>query len=378
MRKMGSFIAALSLAMAVLTGCGGNATSGEANGDTLKIGLAAPLTGASAQDGESIKKGAELAIKLANEAGGIDGKKLALAAEDDKGDPKEATTVANKLASNKSILAVVGHFNSSATLAGAPVYNKSKVVEISPGSSSPKVSEAGEYTFRVITTDAFQGDYMAKWTKEEGFKKVAILYEQTDYGVGLEEVYRKAAEANGIQIVASEAYTAGQTKDFAAILTKVKEQQPDALFIGGLYNEAAIIAKQSKQLGLTVPFLGVDGLFSDALIKLGGDAVEGFLLPGFFNVDSEIKETKDFVEAYKEAYNESPGTYAAYAFDATNILIEAIKANGADREKVKEYLTTLKGYQGATGVHTFDENGDVLKDPEKLVVKDGKFQTYKK
>ncbi|MFC3345763.1 ABC transporter substrate-binding protein [Paenibacillus abyssi] len=251
-------------------------------------------------------------------------------------------------------------------------------MQVSPGSSSPKVSEAGDYTFRVITTDAFQGDFVAQWTQEEGFKKVAIIYEQTDYGVGLAEVYQKAAESYGIEIVGSEAYTAGQTKDFASILTKIKNNQPDAIFIGGLYNEAALIAKQAQQQGLSLPFLGVDALFSDALINLGGDAVEGFLLPGFFNVDSDNEKTKAFVDAYTAEYNEVPGTYAAYAFDATNIIAEAIKNNGADREKVQEYLSTLKGYEGVTGVNDFDENGDVLKNPEKLIVQDGKFQTYTK
>ncbi|KIL35765.1 branched-chain amino acid ABC transporter substrate-binding protein [Cohnella kolymensis] len=376
MKKGLKLLAAISVAAFAITGCSAN--SGGGSSDTLKIGLAAPLSGASAQDGESIKKGVELAIKLANDAGGIDGKQLSLTALDDKGDPKEATNVANKLASDKSVLAVVGHFNSSATLAGAPVYNRNKIVEVSPGSSSPKVTDAGDYTFRVITTDAFQGEFVAKWTKEEGLNKVAILYEQTDYGVGLADVYQKAAEANGIQIVASEAYTAGQTKDFASVLTKIKEKQPNAIFIGGLYNEAALIAKQAKQQGIQVPFLGVDALFSDALIKLGGDAVEGFLIPGFFNPNSDAAETKKFVDAYKAAHNSDPGTYAAYAFDATNIIIESIKKNGADREKIQQYMSSLKGFKGATGVNDFDEKGDVLKNPEKLIVKDGKFQPYKK
>jgi branched-chain amino acid transport system substrate-binding protein len=138
-----------------------------------------------------------------------------------------------------------------------------------------------------------------------------------------------------------------------------------------------LIAKQSKQLGLDVRFIGVDSLYSDALIKLGGDAVEGVMLPGFFNPNSQNEKTKEFVEAYKKVYNEEPGTYAAYTFDATSIVLEAIKQKGANREAIKEYLTTLKGYKGATGVHDFDPNGDVLKEPERLVVKDGKFQPYK-
>jgi branched-chain amino acid transport system substrate-binding protein len=367
------------LVAVLVAGCGnkGASTTGSSNNGSLKIGLAAPLSGSSAEYGEQFKKGAELAVKLANDTGGINGKKVELVIQDDKGDPKEAVNTANKFASDKSIVAVIGHFNSSATLAAAPIYNKNKVVEISPSSSSPKVTDAGEYTFRVITTDAFQAQYVADWTKEEGFKKVAIVYEQTDFGVGLSDVYSKAAKENGIKVVANEAYVAGQTKDFASILTKIKEKQPELLFIGGLYNEAALIAKQAKQLGVHVKFIGVDSLYSDALVKLGGDAVEGTMLIGFFNPNSENEKTKEFVQAYKKAYGEEPGTYAAYTFDATSIILEAIKQKGADRESIKEYLTTLKGYKGATGVHDFDPNGDVLKEPEKLVVKDGKFQPYK-
>ncbi|MFY0543826.1 ABC transporter substrate-binding protein [Brevibacillus sp. H7] len=379
MRKFMQGFAVFSLMTALVTGCGngGSSTTGSSNNESVKIGLAAPLSGSSAEYGEQFKKGAELAVKLVNDAGGINGKKVELDIQDDKGDPKEAANTANKFASDKSILAVVGHFNSSATLAAAPIYNKNKMVEISPSSSSPKVTDAGEYTFRVITTDAFQAQYVADWTKEEGFKKAAIIYEQTDFGLGLSDVYSKAAKENGIEIVANEAYVAGQTKDFASILTKIKEKQPELLFIGGLYNEAALIAKQSKQLGLDVRFIGVDSLYSDALIKLGGDAVEGVMLPGFFNPNSQNEKTKEFVEAYKKVYNEEPGTYAAYTFDATTIVLEAIKQKGANRETIKEYLTTLKGYKGATGVHDFDPNGDVLKEPERLVVKDGKFQPYK-
>lgn len=378
-----SVLAAFSLMTTILTGCGSSgenkaAGEGAASGDTLKIGFAGPLSGASAQDGQSIKKGIELAIKLANDAGGVNGKKIELVAQDDKTDPKEAAIVANKLATDPSILAVVGHFNSSATLAGAPIYNKNEVVQISPGSSSPAVTDAGPYTFRVITTDAYQGEYVAKWTQEEGFKKIAIIYENTDYGLGLADVYKKAVEKNGGQIVASESYILGQTKDFSASLTKIKQQNPDLLFIGGLYNEAALIAKQAKALGLNVPFMGVDGLYSDALIQLGGEAVEGFMLPGFFNTESTNPKTQEFVKAYKEAYNELPGTYAAYAFDATEIVIKAMKEKGTDRQSIADYITTLKGYEGVTGIHDFDLNGDVMKEPEKLIVKDGKFQSYKK
>lgn len=382
-RKIVALLAASTLVLSILSGCGSSgsgSTTPAANsgGDTLKIGLGAPLTGASAEDGQSIKKGAELAVKLANDAGGVNGKKLQLVAQDDKTDPKEAVNVANKLATDSSILAVVGHFNSSATLAGAPIYNKNKVVELSPGSTAPAVSGIGPYTFRVITTDAYQGKYVAQWSKENGYKRIAIVYENTDYGLGLADVYEKAIKADGGQIVGKESYVQGQTKDFSSVLTKIKEQKPDLIFIGGLYNEAALIAKQAKTLGLSVPMMGVDALYSNALISLGGDAVEGFMLPGFFNATSDNPQVKQFVTAYQAAYKETPGTYAAYAYDATNIIIQAIKDKGPNRQAIRDYLGSLKGYKGVTGVTSFDSNGDVMKEPQKLMVKNGKFVSYMK
>jgi branched-chain amino acid transport system substrate-binding protein len=203
-RKFNVGFTILSLVSVLVTGCGiaENSENGSSSNASVKIGLAAPLSGSSAEYGEQFKKGAELAVQLVNDSGGINGKKVVLDIQDDKGDPKEAANTANKFVSDKSILAVVGHFNSSATLAAAPIYNKNKVVEISPSSSSPKVTDAGDYTFRVITTDAYQAQFVANWTKEEGYKKAAIVYEQTDFGLGLSDVYSKIAKENGIEMVA--------------------------------------------------------------------------------------------------------------------------------------------------------------------------------
>lgn len=257
------------LLVGLLGGCAANDGS-PAKSDTIRIGLAAPISGTQAQYGQAFKNGAELAAAQINDAGGIDGKKVEIVVQDDKGDSNEAVNVANKFVSDKSILAVVGHFNSSATLATAPVYNKNKIVEISPSSSAPGVTNAGEYTFRVITTDAFQADYLASWSKELGYSKVALIYEQSDFGLGLLDVYQKSAPANNIEVVAAEAYNPGE-KDFSTILTKIKDKQPEAIFIGGFYNEAALISQQAKKFNLSVDFIGVDSLYSEALLELGGN-----------------------------------------------------------------------------------------------------------
>ncbi len=363
-----------------LAGCGGEKKpAAPAAPQTIKLGFVGPLTGASAQDGESMRRGTELAIEIANAAGGVGGKKIELAAADDKSDPKEAAAIANKFIADASILAVVGNYNSSCTLAGAPIYNKAGLIQVSPGSSSPAVSNAGPFTFRTITTDAFQGKYLINWAvKDEKFKNIAVVYENTDYGQGLLKVIEAEAPVLGAKIVAKEAYLLGETKDFSAVVSKVKAAKPDVIIVGGLYNETALFAKQAIKNELKVPMMGVDGLYSDALIKLGGEAVEGLKLTAFFHVSSPSKETQNFIAAYKKKYNEEPGTYAAYAFDAASIVIEAMSKGKAERKAIMEYVTPLKGFKGATGVIDFDANGDRIGTALKLIVKGGKFQVLDK
>jgi branched-chain amino acid transport system substrate-binding protein len=283
------------------------------------------------------------------------------------------------LANDKKVLAVIGHYNSSCTLAGAPIYNKSKLVEVSAGSTSPAVSKAGPYTFRVIVTDAFQGDFLARWmVKDESLKKIAIMFENDDYGVGLKDVMLKVIPEYGGQIVGVESYYLGETKDFTPSITKLKALKPDALFIAGLYNEAALIAKQAADVAWTPRIYGVDGIYSSALVNLGGKAVEGVCVSGFFHPEMPSSIVQQYVKEYKEKYNKEAGTYDAFGYDAMLVIAEAMAKGGTDRESIKNYLTTLKGLSGVTGINTFDENGDVLKDPFKLVVRDGKFKPYQK
>ncbi len=378
MRKTLKKVAALGLAVAMVAGvvgCGGSGSSA----DAVKIGLATPLTGASAQDGKAIQNGANLAVKMKNEAGGINGKTVEVVAEDDKGDSSEAATVANKLAQDDSILAVIGHFNSSCTLAGAPIYNNAGVVEISPGSSSAAVTDAGDYTFRVITTDAVQGQYLADWCVNDlGYKNVAILYENDDYGLGLADVAEEETGKLGAKTVVKEAYEVGQT-DFSTVLTKVAASDAEVLIIGGLYNETALIAKQMADNGLgDMQIMGVDAIYSGALIDLGGEAVDGIKLTAYFSENSDNAKSQEFVTAYQEEYGEVPGTYAAYAYDAALVVMDAIENAGEDRVAIRDYMSKIEGFEGSTGTATFDKNGDVIKAPLRMEIQDGKYTIVEK
>ncbi|MCL5045460.1 MAG: ABC transporter substrate-binding protein [Actinobacteria bacterium] len=379
-----ALIVVLALVAGLLAGCGSKpAQQAEEKKDkesaTIKIGVGAPLTGSSANDGQMIRKGAELAAELANKAGGLNGRKFEIVPADDKSDPKEGAAIANKFASDPSILAVVGHYNSSVTLAGAPIYNKGGVVEISPGSSSPAVSGVGPFTFRTVVTDAFQGKLIVEWaTKDLGFKTAAVVFENDDYGRGLKDVFTKEFTAAGGKVLVEQTYMAGETTDFSAILTKIKEAKPDVILLGGLYNETALIAKQMKNLGFKVPIMGSDGLYSDALMKLGGEAVEGIMMVGAFDVGNPDPVVKEFVKAFREKYNEDPNTFAAFSYDAAKLVIEGLKKYGPDRKSPQKYLKEVKDWPGVSGRTTFNDKGDTIKPLLKLVVKNGKFAIWKK
>ena len=338
------------------------------------IGFAGPLTGASAQDGESARRGVEIAVKQVNAEGGIDGKTVRISVQDDKTDPKEAAIVANKLVQDQSIVAVVGHFNSSCTLAGAPIYGNGSLPHIAFGSSSPAVSQTGPFTFRTIPTDDVGGRFSAQWAfNEYDVKKAAIMYENTDYGLGVLSVFEDECAKNGIEIVAKESYLIGETTDFTTSITRIRSLAPDLLFLGSLYNEAALIAKQSAILGLDVPMASVDGLYSHALIELGGPDVEGITFAAFFSDSNPDPLVQDFVAAYQADYGSVPSTYAAYAFDATLVILDALKNAGGDRRKIQEHISNIDGIPGVTGLNAFDENGDVSKSPVFVTIKDGVF-----
>jgi branched-chain amino acid transport system substrate-binding protein len=384
LKKLGVLLCTLVLAFtaAILGGCGGGDKAETENksqgGGGIKVGVAGPFTGAIAETGTTIKNAVLLAEEQINKAGGINGKQVKLDLQDDKADPKEAAAVANKFASDKSILAVVGHYTSSTLLAGAPIYNRVGLTHVGIGCTSPAITDAGPFTFRDITSDAYDGEFIAQWMIDEGFKSIAVAYENDDYGKGLAEVFKKKVESLGGRVPAMEPYNLGETKDFSAILTKFKSAGPDALFIAGQYNEAAMLLKQGKGIGFKLPVFGSNGLYSDALIKLGGAEVEGLRCVGAFHKSASSQEANDFINAYNEKYGQEPDIWAAYAYDAANILFEAIKNGGEDRNKINEYMTTLKDFKGATGVTTFDQNGDCMKDPLKLIIKDGKFEIYSK
>lgn len=379
-----SRIFSLGLSACLLAGCNqgggdGSSTRGSSAGDEFVVGVAAPYTGDSSQFGIQIRRGVELYAEQLNEKGGIDGRKIVLDFKDDAGRVDQAQTVATTLASDESVLAVIGHFNSSCSLAGKSIYQSAGVVQFSPGSTNVDVTRDTDYTYRNIFTDEFQGISLATYTKNVLQKQnVAILYDNDDYGTGLKDSYKQEAEKLGLNVVVEQAYEKN-APDFRAQIKTIQGQQtaPDVILIAGLYTQAANIARQARDLGLNAQFIGGDGVFSQQYITLGGEAVEGSIISCPFLFDLGGEKATEFAEAFREKYDEEPDAWAALSYDAIDMVCEGFRRNGFSRDAVLEYLKTLdspdNAHAGVVGATFFDEEGDSKRPVQMAQVEGGKF-----
>ncbi len=374
--KKSHWIALLAAAAVFALGCGS-----EDESKAIRIGLAAPITGSGAAFGRQIKMGAELARDQINDAGGINGRMIEFRIEDDEGKDSQATTVANRLANDSTIVAVVGHFNSTCSAAGREIYKQEGILQFSPGSTNIDVARLSEWTFRNLYHDGYQGISVARYIKNVlGHDSAAVFYDDDDYGLGLRDAFVEEAEKIGLEIVVNESYTREVTLDYAVALDKVEARNADIIFISGLYNEGAAIAKQAMDKNINIPFLGADGLYSPELINLGEDAVEGMLLTTPFIVHPDVggKIAQDFLKAFQTKYNEDPDTWAALTYDAVNMVADAIKKVGTDRTAIRDHFASIMSpedaFEGVTGLTYFDEHGDCPKKAYVAVVQDGIFQ----
>ena len=354
----------------------------------VRVAVAGPFTGNAAAFGEMIKRGAELRAKEINEAGGINGMKLTLVFGDDAGTEKEARAVATRFATDRRILAVVGHFNSACSLAGKGIYKENGIVELSPGSTNVSVCEGSDWTFRNLYRDDFQGEFIAKYIKNvlTELQSVGVLFDNDDYGRGLKDAFAAEAEVIGLNIVAAEAYDRENT-DFKAQLTSIKAKNPDVIFISGLYGQAGLIVKQARETGITAQFFGADGIDSPDFLTIAGVAANGTYLTTPFTFGGGGEEAARVAEAFKAEFGVAPDTWAALTYDATDMIAEAIGKTyyknatlAENRKAIRDYLASLdtpeEGYKGITGLTYFDKNGDTVNKPAYVkIVKDGKFTT---
>lgn len=347
------------------------------SGQTITLGVAAPFTGDVAQFGVSIRRGAEMKVAEVNAAGGVNGAQVELVFGNDAGNPQEAAIVARRLAGNDDIVAVIGHFNSSCSLAGKPIYKSAGVVQFSPASTNPGVTKGSEWTFRNIYDDNFQGYSLAHYVHDKlHLQSVGVFYDNDDYGIGLKEAFIAEAKVLGITIVGQESFER-DTVDFTPQLAQIGGAKPDAIIIAGLYTQAAQIAAQARRSGITVPLLGADGLHSIDLIRIGGEATEGMLITVPFLFELGGPKTKGFVEQHRARFEEDPDSWSALTYDAVGTVLQAISTAGTDRRAVRDALAAMSspetGYDGVTGITYFDAEGDTTKPVHVATVKNGDF-----
>jgi branched-chain amino acid transport system substrate-binding protein len=345
--------------------------------DTIKVGEYASLTGKEAAFGQSSHKGTLLAIEEINAKGGVLGKKLELIFEDNQSKGTESATIATKLITRDKVVALLGEVASGRSLEAAPICQEKQIPMISPSSTNPKVTEVGDYIFRVCFTDPFQGKLIANFAKD--FLKVKRVAMLTDvglpYSVGLAQYFKEPFLAGGGSIIMEKNYTSGD-KDFKAQLTAIKALNPEAIFIPGYYTEAAQIAQQARQLGITVPLFGGDGWEAPALIKIGKQAMEGNYFSTHYSAENATPNVQEFVKKFKaKNKNEVPDAMAALGYDAVMVLADGIKRAGTtDGPKLREALAATKDFDGVAGKTTFDANRNVSKSAVIITIKDGKFK----
>ncbi|MEY4940682.1 MAG: hypothetical protein RIQ93_2417 [Verrucomicrobiota bacterium] len=348
--------------------------------DSIKVGEYASLSGKEASFGQSSHKGVVMALEEINKAGGVLGKQLELVSEDNQTKPGESATVAKKLLTRDRVVALIGEVSSGRSLEAAPIAQASRIPMIAPAATNPKVTEVGDYIFRVCFIDPFQGTVMAKFAREDlKASKVAIISSVSNaYSVGLAKFFRETFTQGGGTIAVEQKYSEGD-KDFRAQLTAVKAAGVEAIFVPGYYTESALIARQARDLGITVPFFGGDGWESEKLLEIGGDALNGCFYSTHFSPQNREPAVAAFVTKFKARWqNETPDAFAALGYDAAYVLVDAIKRAGStEGPKLRDALATTKNLPGASGVTTIDENRNASKPATIIAIKGRALEFYK-
>jgi branched-chain amino acid transport system substrate-binding protein len=340
----------------------------------VKIAVIAPITGEAATFGISAVNGAKLYLDKVNEKGGINGMKIKYFVEDDKGDPTEGANAYSKVIDQDKVSAIIGTVMSKIVLAGAPIAQNKGVPMVSPTATNPAVTLVGDYIFRACFIDPFQGLVLAKYAIESlGAKKAAVLYDAgNDYTKGLAEVFRDEFSKRGGTIVAFESYASGTT-DFNAQLVKIKASGPEILFLPNYYNDVGLIAKQSREMGITAQFLGGDGWDSPDLVKIAGKALEGGVFANHFTAQSDLPAAKQFVGDYEVKYGQKPDAQAALAYEAAMIVVDAIRRAGStDPKRIRDALAATD-LETITGRIKFDADRNPVKAAVLLEVKGNQF-----
>ena len=354
--------------------------TGDAKGDVIKIGVFEPMTGGNAAGGAMEVEG----IKLANEmypTVKVGGKeyKVELVIADNKSDKVEAANAAQRLVDKDKVSVVLGSWGSSLSMAAGPIVQDAKVPAIGLSCTNPLVTLGNDYYFRVCFIDPFQGTVMANYAYNVAKARTAVIVQEVsnDYSVGLAKFFTdtfKQLTGNDACVLSVLNYNSGD-QEFAAQLTTIKSLKPDVIFAPGNYTESALVMKQARELGITVPFLGGDTWETPEFLDVGKSLVEGATFSTFFAVEGATSGmSKTFVDAYKAKYSKEPAAVTALGFDGYLVALDAItRADSLDTVKIRDAIAQTKGFEGAAGTVTLDKNGDATKSAFIKTVKNGAF-----
>ena len=378
MKKQLSALLAAALCASALAGCGVNSNSANAatSGaeDTVTLAVVSPVTGDSAEYGIHFNFGAQMAADKINEAGGINGKQVVLKSFDSKNDAKEAAEVARLICQDKTILATIGDFSSTCCMATAPIYEENKTVQISPSAGLIDFPRVGPYNFSTTGVQENDGGFLMNRVINEkmGAKSVAIVYTNNDYGLNMLSYMTQEAEADGVVITDTEAIASGE-KDFTAIVSKMRQTEPEAVAIMGSYNEVANCVKQIRQVGWDVPVAISGSALTDQLVELLGDDVNGIYSNIAFVASDNTPETKEFNEEFTKRANMPPSFHSISTYDTVMLVCDAaIKCgDNLNRETLKDAIQSYKGFDGLMGPFEFTEDGAVYRGYKVVQYQDG-------
>lgn len=342
--------------------------------DTILLGVVSSLTGAQATFGISTRNGIELALEQVNAQGGVGGKRVQVRVYDNQGKPEEAANAVTRLIAQDGVKLILGDVASSNSLAMAPKAQAAQIPMVSPSSTNPKVTEVGDFIFRVCFIDPFQGLVMAKFAREElKAERAAVLKDtRSDYSMGLSEVFSEKFVGFGGQVVSTEAYAQGDT-NFRAQLTAIKRAKPDVVFVPGYYTDVGLIARQARELGITATLLGGDGWESEKLFELGGSAIDGSYYSNHYSIEDPSTETKKFLGDYEKRFGSVPDALAALGYDAAMVAIAAIeRAPDLSGPALRDALRDTKDFPGVAGKVTLDAQRNAIKPAVVLKVEGGK------
>ncbi len=379
-RRKVSMVVLMLFVLSIVAGCSQGGDNGSAQqGDTIKVGINTELSGAVASYGTNAANGALLAIEEINAAGGVLGKQLEPLQRDCKSVADEAMSVSAALV-GEGIVAQIGPLTSGNVAGSTRVMMENQIPLLAPAATAvnvtvdEKTNKVRDFIFRVCYLDSDQGRRMANFALEDLGVKTAAIYGSTsdDYATGLAKYFKEEFTSKGGTIVAEEGFVNGD-KDFRATLTKIKNANPEFIYVPGYYTEVAVLIKQAREMGITCPIGGGDGWDSPDMVSVAGaEALNNTFFTNHYSVEDPDPAIQKFVEAYKAKYNKLPDSFAALGYDAARLLADAIERAGeADPIKIKEALEATKDFPGITGKMSMDENHNPVKNIVVIEYKDG-------